>query len=151
MKEIRFRGKWLKNGDWVYGGYHKHIGRTPCPIGDDKVEEKDIAHLIFQSGFSDWNMSSPLECFKVDPATVGQFTGLCDKNGKEIYEGDICRQYSGKQYESVGKIYWQQTDFSSAWVWKMDGLELGNDRARSLEVIGNIWDNPELAKGDAEE
>lgn len=70
MREIKFRGKRLDNGEWIEGDLlrmldHWFIFPDPAPEGIDK--------------------------YAVDPATVGQYTGLKDKNGKEIYEGDVIR------------------------------------------------------------
>ena len=70
MREIKFRGKRIDNGEWVYGNY---IKVTPY--------EDNGGHRICSQ--DSWDM------FEVDPETVGQFTDLKDKNGKEIYEGDI--------------------------------------------------------------
>jgi hypothetical protein len=84
----KFRAKNKDSGKWEYGYYVKYIKRQVSPIGDF-LDESDVVHLIFQSGFADWNMERPLNAVEVIEETVGQFTGLRDKVYTEIYTDDI--------------------------------------------------------------
>lgn len=146
-REIKFRGKDIRNNKWVYGGYYKHLKRTPSPIGDS-IKECDYEHLIIKSGFSDWNMPKPLECFIVEEKTVGEYTGLKDKNGKEIYEGDIIEggylnpltsKFLSRKYvveydkgSFKGKLI-GHTPYGDTWLQFIEG-----------EVIGNIYEDKYL-------
>lgn len=135
MREILFRGKRFDNGEWVYGAYYG-LCRITNKAGDFGYE-----HLMRQSD------NEPL--YRVDPETVGQFTGLTDKNGKKIFEGDICKTYFESythSWEEVGVV----TEFCGAYgIESADGKHFRafiNESVytRSHEVIGNIHDNPEL-------
>ena len=151
MNKNKFRGKRIDNGEWVYGGYHKHIKRTACPI-EDKITDEDIAYLIIESGFSDWNMPKPINVYEVIPETVGQFTGLKDKNDKEIWQGDILKTDSEVNY-----VDYQDYSFGThnhrqlidyIWGTSIGELHYFDD---VFEVIGNIYDNPELLESEMNE
>ena len=119
MREIKFRGKRIDNDEWIYG---------------------DLIHDGFDgtSGVIEIGIA-PLGCYPIAVIieSVGQFTGLHDKNGKEIYEGDIVLIREGI---AVITFY-----CGSFWCdfWTMLLL---SDRCVEVEVIGNIHENPELIK-----
>lgn len=177
MREILFRGKRKDNGEWVEGYY------TELPIGslgatifanDDEVVCEDTASYIIKvftkqhSNYSNGNPLCVVECekYEVDPSTVGQYTGLTDKNGKKIFEGDIVKykmtcHFSDDDLEEFGNEY---TNFTDTYVEVVKYYEKGccfvpapkrNDcedyyystGTYGFEVIGNIHDNPELLKG----
>lgn len=127
MREILFRGKRKNNGKWIYGNY--------C-----------YDELIDKSGYEDLIIEQPAdgETHRVIPETVGQYTGLTDKNGKKIFEGDICKHRSNYSGNTVISVVTYTDGHFLALVDKNSGFELSD----KLEVIGNIHDNPELLKGE---
>lgn len=123
MREILFRGK--REGQWIEGSLVRFPDGTTeiCYSGEKcDIDELDKA--------------------TVETETVGQFTGLTDKNGKRIFEGDIVRQPGQKQ---VGLV--QYGEFNCSCCDGVFGWHFGDEDIRdhdSYEVIGNIHDNPEL-------
>lgn len=126
MREILFRGKRADNGELIFGDL-RHWPSGSIGIRDDK-----IGHT-----------------FKVVPETAGQYTGLKDKNGTMIFEGDICR--NTRTGETVS-VKWHGTMAGYVWNRRKENSHLYDFgelfRAYDkFEVIGNIHDNPELLGG----
>lgn len=137
MREILFRGKRAVNEKWVYGSLLIQTGER---INKDELTPDEYRILGCRG-----------ENYLVNPKTVGQYTGLRDKNGTRIFEGDVIR-IEFQQDFYIGKICW--ADDFLGWVVKfLDGttpetMELINFyNTKYVEVIGNIHDNPELLEG----
>lgn len=121
MREILFRGKRLDDGEWVDGYlYITHNGEHEISIYNDEVNIERWTH-------------------EVDPSTVGQYTGLKDKNGKKIFDGDIVKRVGDKCV-----VKWTEEDAKFIIIGSMTKLDFSLCFAEHLEVIGNIHDNPEL-------
>lgn len=145
MREIKFRGR-KPNGEWVYG---------------------DLVATELTDGIPTKREILPYDKTTIDEAeyvvqdTIGQFTGLRDKNGKEIYEGDILRGFKYPFYDAEADAY----NYYAIVDWDADeaqfyayhdlargaqvrgascGVGVDMKDLRDMEVIGNIHDNPEL-------
>ena len=119
MREIKFRGK-DRTGKWLYGGY---------------VEFAGSPRIIYEAADGPLRALCPV---RVIPSTVGQFTGLRDANGTEIYEGDIVRAASGTIYEVIFE--------QGAYRVKGKKSKLLLVEGRFYEVINSVHDAPELLK-----
>ncbi|MCM1301981.1 MAG: YopX family protein [Bacteroides cellulosilyticus] len=138
-REIKFRGKRLDNGEWVCGDLIENQGRFFIYHASSEITLND-----------DESGKITITATEVDPATVGQYTGLKDKNGKEIYEGDILERYNEEGITMHINYFGSQFGCIQHW----DGVDnegslypLDNYLTEEWEVIGNIHDNPELLKG----
>jgi uncharacterized phage protein (TIGR01671 family) len=127
-RQIKFRGRRVRDGKWTYGWL--------------VVEDNGTAWISRYYHRGEWE--------QVDPATVGQFTGILDKNGAEIYEGDIVgmvangttgpREIEFKDGAFGVKALKASDELWFIEVWHMD-----------VKVIGNIHDNPDLLGGSGDE
>lgn len=139
MRQIKFRGKDIETGEWIYGHFFQRLGHYPAIVEprprDGKVMYYEIA---------------------VEDNTVGQSTGLLDKNGKEIYEGDIL-EYTKYDWTRILLVEYKFGAFGYTYLDEFHALSgnpnfsfgtFGEDA--DFEIVGNIHDNPELLKGGAE-
>jgi uncharacterized phage protein (TIGR01671 family) len=130
VREIKFRGK--NNGKWVYGNL----------VIDNRRENSCYCSIIY---FTDAGNDFELV---VDPTTVGQYIGLHDKNGKEIFEGDIVKWGHINGEESPIRIAGVKINPDIQFCSNVGVFRFGcfayQDTENHLEIIGNIHDNPEL-------
>lgn len=144
MREILFRGKTTDKGDWVYGDLTQNHYDI-CDKEHILYGKKDECY-ISSFEINDFAMVGFHE-IEVIPETVGQFTGLIDKNGTKIFEGDLClcdRHINDRfdkivfeiKYDECRGFYGENFNEIEAYEFCM------------CEIVGNIYDNPELLKGE---
>lgn len=125
-REILFRGKRVDNGEWVEGFYFT------TPLTDGKTDSKPEDGWFFLTGKTRHVISRNSCVYEVIPETVGQFTGLTDKNGKRIFEWDKLKTNYYSQY-----IVEDMIDFA---VYCDDYIIGDSNTQTDMEVIGNIHD-----------
>lgn len=138
MREIIFRGKRVDNGEWVYSSF----------IMQDKEHKLLLAEVELFDG-EKWRA--------VDPETVSEYTGLTDKNGKRIFEGDIVEledRYYDTKWRAI--VEFGNPNGNCSWGWQLRPIgkvDINTDILCWIEmedvgvfceVIGNKWDNPDL-------
>lgn len=133
MREILFRGKRLKGGAWVEGYFFK------SDI-NERERKSGKATLIFTPDCDTFIMIPEAHnSVMVHGDTVGQFTGLTDKNGKRIFEGDICKGIN--ILHPSRKIYQAGFEDGLFGLYDDGGTLWHYDHIDDVEVIGNIYDN----------
>lgn len=150
MREILFRGKRKDNGEWICGDLLQDVESGICAI---------VSYVNLGGNIHDLSESC---IFAVIPETVGQYTGLTDKNGVKIFEGDIVK---GTAYSAtrIGVIVWideissfgvRHVNAPNPAAWENSSIlrcvSLGKTDEFAAEVIGNIYDNPELLNAAAQ-
>ena len=150
MREILFRGKNVDNGAWVYGSFIPDMLEVFCIT--------DIDGFIKPFSLNKEELTE----VRVERSTVGQFTGLTDKNGTKIFEGDILRLW-GDGYDWNGIVVFGRTTSDEdnledyGYGWQLDKITKDEPVYTKIllwveadgidcEIIGNAHDNPELLK-----
>ena len=129
MREIKFRGMDIVNNKWLYGNLE-------IPL----INQSKSKYFIIGYSYGQYQKH------EVDPKTVGQYTGLKDKNGKEIYEGDILYIPSWKRKY---KVVFEAGMFRGKSIcrWTESKVSLATFQGEvGCKVIGNIYENPELIR-----
>ena len=131
MREVLFRGKRIDDGEWIEGSL--------CTTIPSDENFYTISYFDFEGYYVEE---------KVIPETIGQYTGLTDKNGKKIFEGDIIKHFNHSDKPDEYAIYKVEFDEKickfSGRLHKQWSAQLSKDLEKRYEVIGNIHDNPEL-------
>lgn len=131
MREILFKAKRIDNGEWIEGYYQK---RHDFLVGGK--------HIIFHT-----DSHKAWEYAKVDPETLCQFTELCDKNGKKIWENDILMAHLDESYPedvTYETVEWNVAGWVAHETGSTDREYIDKFDLEHFEVVGNIFDNKEL-------
>lgn len=148
MREILFKAKRIDNGEWIEGYYTECRGETFIGIDASSIFE------LFCPPVIRW--------FKVSSETLCQFTGLCDKNGKKIWENDIIKYHFGEIYAPIKYGYYQncfnaqKTEHVGFYVDWTEDQYLRKDLGYWINMVyampvGNIFDNPKLLQEESDE
>ena len=124
MRNIIFRGKRLDNGEWETGSL---IISMVCGIKHYHIQREGTAGYLY--------------CFAVDPDTVGQYTGLKDRYGDRIWEGDLV-----EHGDEVSAVFFDTEN--SCFDFKTSNDPFAAQFSCDYEILGNIHDNPELIGGE---
>lgn len=143
MEEYKFRGKEIDTGKWVYGGLFKEPAPPQC--FEKTLEDKYWIVYPNPRFMPDWNLPYQMVRTDVEKETIGQYTGLKDRNMKEIYEGDVVKAVFADEEEPEMKGVVVYVEAGACYmVIANNGDEWDLGYLDKIEKIGNKWDNPEL-------
>lgn len=140
MREILFKAKRIDNGKWIEGYYTECSGKAFVGIDISSMFE------IFCAPVIKW--------FRVNPKTLCQFTGLCDKNGNKIWENDILMAHLDESYPedtTYETVEWGVAGWVTHEADSIDRQYLDEFDLEHFEVVGNIFDNKKLLQEESDE
>ena len=138
MREILFRAKRVDNGEWVEG----HL----FDDGFSKPKHYFVGRIVVEpyigTADDDWNITG-IDFCEIDPETLCQFIGICDKNGNRIWENDIVKHEIS---DTIGTVKWYEEDYVG---WFVDDVQIDEQQFTvemwsECEVIGNVFDDKNL-------
>jgi uncharacterized phage protein (TIGR01671 family) len=131
MRTIKFRGKRIDNGEWVYGAFYP-------------IKNEDVYFIINNCKSIDFDDDdTTFNGYKVHKKSVGEFTGLHDKNGKEIYECEILYN-NDREEHCIVKYSKEKAMFIVKYLESNDEFTLWESISNLYYSVGNIFENPEL-------
>ena len=175
MREILFKAKLKTNDRWIKGFYCSMRETTYCIKEVYDRNPVSIHHCIAVDEMTDWGLPNKLRLYEVNPETICQFTGFCDKYGNKIWENDILMGHGNP--EDLAKVVFGEfgvrnietgsiVDKVVGWhyeiiptdaisrceplCWSMPLIEYYIDRCE-MKVVGNIFDNSELLQEESDE
>ena len=136
MRDILFKAKRISDGQWVEGYLYKQVG------------VKDRIYFAIEV------IDNTVKAYEVDESTICQYIGLSDKNGNKIWENDIVKCYAdtddlGNDLYFYYRVIWHE-NYHCWWLSDIHTVEdeyLHQYNSSDIEIIGNIFDNPELLEG----
>lgn len=140
MREILFRAKRIDDGEWAEG-YYAMMGKG------NLIRHYIVQNCALTGLFEDPEDNMYFNDVEIDPETLRQYICMNDKNGNRIWENDIVKH---EVSDTIGTVKWYQEDYVG---WCVDDIVIDEQQFtyemwNECEVIGNIFDNPELLKGD---
>ena len=143
MRKILFRGKRVDDGEWA-SGYYLCKKRPYFKDKGVNLEHLIWRNLEIENGDYKQFVDTIMTASVVDPETIGQYTGLTDKNGRKIFEGDIVWNSYNEDY---GKVEWDNDTARFIITCSTFTVNFNSVWSEELEIVGNVYDNPELLKG----